>query len=130
MLTFNRRYFILTILLFIVEVLIALYVRDNFIRPYLGDILVVILIYCFMKSFFKLSVLTTAISVLLFSFAVEFLQLINVIEILGLENSKIARIVIGTSFSWFDLLAYVVGIIFVLYVEKYGCKKSLRIKPN
>lgn len=130
MLPFNRRYFILTILLFIVEIFIALYVRDNFIRPYLGDVLVVILIYCFVKSFVKLPVLTVAISTLVFSFIVEFLQLINVIELLGLENSKIAQIVIGTSFSWFDLLAYLIGILLVILVEKYGCKKSLRTKPN
>ncbi|MFA7447315.1 MAG: DUF2809 domain-containing protein [Weeksellaceae bacterium] len=130
MLPFNRRYFILTILLFIVEIFIALYVRDNFIRPYLGDVLVVILIYCFVKSFIKLPVLTVAISTLVFSFIVEFLQLINVIELLGLENSKIAQIVIGTSFSWFDLLAYLIGILLVILVEKYGCKKSLRTKPN
>lgn len=130
MLPFNRRYFILTILLFIVEIFIALYVRDNFIRPYLGDVLVVILIYCFVKSFIKLPVLTVAISTLVFSFIVEFLQLINVIELLGLENSKIAQIVIGTSFFWFDLLAYLIGILLVILVEKYGCKKSLRTKPN
>ncbi len=33
--------------LFIVETLIALFVRDAFIRPYMGDVLVVILIYFF-----------------------------------------------------------------------------------
>ena len=32
--------------LFVVETLIALFVRDAFIRPYMGDVLVVILIYC------------------------------------------------------------------------------------
>ena len=37
--------------LFIVETLIALFVRDAFIRPYMGDVLVVILIYCFVRIF-------------------------------------------------------------------------------
>lgn len=37
--------------LFIVETLIALFVRDAFIRPYMGDVLVVILIYCFARIF-------------------------------------------------------------------------------
>jgi hypothetical protein len=123
MLTFNKNYFGLTVLIFIVEVLIALFVHDRFIRPYLGDVLVVILLYCFLKSFLKLSVLTAALGVLIFSFMIEFLQFLHIVEKLHLEESKIARTVIGTSFSWIDLLTYVLGIIIVLLVEKYYLKR-------
>lgn len=123
MLTFNKKYFALTILIFIVEVLIALFVHDSFIRPYLGDILVVILIYCFLKSFLKLSVITTALIVLLFSFTIELLQFLNIVEKLHLENSKLARTIIGTSFSWADLLMYSIGIVIVLGVEKFWLKE-------
>lgn len=126
MLTFNRNYFVLAILLFIIEVLIALFVNDRFIRPYLGDVLVVILIYCFLRSFLKLPILTVAISVLVFSFAIEFLQYLNIVEKLGLEKSKIARTIIGTSSSWLDLLTYIVGIAIVIIVEKYWFKSRLR----
>lgn len=126
MLTFNRNYFVLAILLFIIEVLIALFVNDRFIRPYLGDVLVVILIYCFLRSFLKLPILTVAVSVLVFSFAIEFLQYLNIVEKLGLEKSKIARTVIGTSSSWLDLLTYIVGIAIVIVVEKYWFKSRLR----
>ena len=125
MLTFNKNYFGFTILIFFIEVLIALYVNDSFVRPYLGDVLVVILIYCFLKSFLKLPVLTVAIAVLVFSFTIEFLQFLNIVEKLGLEKSKIARTVIGTSFSWIDLLTYIIGITIVLIIEKYWLKKNL-----
>ena len=125
MLTFNKNYFGFAILIFTVEVLIALYVHDAFVRPYLGDVLVVILIYCFLKSFFKLPVLTVALFVLVFSFTIELLQFLNIVEKLGLEKSKLARTVIGTSFAWMDLLTYVLGIVFVLLVEKYGLKKEI-----
>lgn len=126
MLTFNKHYFALTILIFLVEVLIALFVNDNFVRPYLGDVLVVILIYCFIKSFLKLPVLTVAVFVLIFSFTVEFLQFLNIIEKLHLEKSKIARTVIGTSFSWIDLLTYIIGIAIVILIEKYCLKKEIQ----
>jgi len=126
MLTFNKYYFALTILIFLVEVLIALFVNDNFVRPYLGDVLVVILIYCFIKSFLKLPVLTVAVFVLLFSFTIEFLQFLNIVEKLNLEKSKIARIVIGTSFSWIDLLTYIIGIAIVILIEKYWLKKEIQ----
>jgi hypothetical protein len=119
MFTFNKNYFGLAILIFIIEVLIALFVHDRFIRPYLGDVLVVILLYCFLKSFLKLSVLTAALGVLIFSFMIEFLQFLHIVEKLHLEESKFARTVIGTSFSWIDLLTYVVGISIVIIIEKY-----------
>jgi hypothetical protein len=119
MFTFNKNYFGLAILIFIIEVLIALFVHDRFIRPYLGDVLVVILLYCFLKSFLKLPVLTAALGVLIFSFMIEFLQFLHIVEKLHLEESKIARTVIGTSFSWIDLLTYVVGISIVIIIEKY-----------
>jgi len=128
MITFNKKYFGFTILLFISEVLIALYINDNFIRPYLGDVLVVILIYCFLKSFLKLPVLIVAIFVLAFSFTIEFLQFLNIVEKLGLEKSKIARTVIGTSFSWIDLLTYIIGITIVLIIEKYWLKNNQKLK--
>jgi hypothetical protein len=122
MLTFNKNYFLLAVLLFFIEVFIALYVHDAFVRPYIGDVLVVILIYCFVKSFFDWPVLPVALSVLAFSFTVETLQYFNIIEILGLEKSNLARTIIGTSFAWLDLLTYVIGITIVLFVERKKIK--------
>lgn len=126
MLTFDKNYFVLTILIFFAEVLIALFVNDAFIRPYLGDVLVVVLIYCFLKSFLKLPVLPVAVFVLLFSFAIELLQFLNIVERLHLEHSRIARTVLGTTFSWMDLLTYIVGIAIVIMIEKKGFKKDIR----
>jgi len=125
---FNKNYFGLAVLIFTIEVLIALFVRDNFVRPYLGDVLVVILIYCFVRSFLNLPVFTLAIGVLIFSFTLEFLQYINIVEKLGLERSKIARTVIGTSFAWIDLLAYTAGIAIVLVVEKYSLNANMKTR--
>lgn len=118
MLTFKRNYFILTVLLFITEVLIALYVHDRIIRPYIGDVLVVILIYCFVKSFFRLPDVPVAIGVLLFAFLVETLQYLKIVEVLGLQDSKFFSTIMGTSFAWMDMLTYVIGIGIVLIVEK------------
>jgi hypothetical protein len=125
MLTFNKNYFGLAVLIFIIEVLIALFVRDNIVRPYLGDVLVVILIYSFIRSFLNVPVFPLAIGVLLFAFTLEVLQYLNIVEKLGLEKSKIARTVIGTSFQWIDLLAYMAGFVVILVVEKYLLRKKL-----
>ena len=118
MFKFRARYLFFSIILFITEICIGLFLRDGFIRPYLGDFLVVILIYCFIRSFFDAAVFSTAIFVLFFSYTIEFLQYFKLVEILGLQHLKIARILIGTSFDWADLVAYTLGIGFVLLIEK------------
>jgi hypothetical protein len=127
MLTFNKRYFTLTLLLLTIEFLIALYIHDAFIRPYIGDVLVVILLYCFVKSFLNTAVFQTAIGVLIFSYVVETLQYFHIVDVLGLGHSKVARIVIGSSFSWLDILSYTAGIAIVLVTER---RKQLRTSPQ
>jgi len=119
MLKFNKIYFGLAALLFAIEVLIALFAHDDVIRPYVGDVLVVMLIYCFVKSFFDTPVVKTALCVLLFAFAVEGLQYLNIVNRLGLKDSKIAAVIIGSSFSWIDIITYIIGIGFVLFFEKF-----------
>lgn len=122
MFRFRKNYFFLTIALFLIEVLIAAFMHDAVIRPYGGDFLVVILLYCFVKSFLNVKVYATAISVLLFSYGIETLQYFHIVSILGLEKSKIACTIIGTSFAWTDLIAYTLGILLVLTIEKLRIK--------
>ena len=104
----NKKAFFIAILIFIIEVLIALYIKDKIIRPFVGDVLVVIFIYYFIKSFINTKAIYIAIFTLLFSFLVEILQYFNFVNLIGLGNNKAARIIIGTSFSWIDLLCYFV----------------------
>ena len=115
---FQKQYFIVAVLLFIIEVLIAAYVHDKIVRPYVGDFLVVILLYCFVKSFWNGSTLLTGVSVLLFSYLIEISQYFHLVNLLGLQKSRLATIVLGSSFEWIDLIAYTVGIAVVIFIEK------------
>lgn len=125
MLTFKPAYFIIAVIIFAVEVLIALYLQDPIIRPYVGDLLVVILIYCFIKSFFSFPVATTAAFVLLFAYFIEWLQYMNLVKVLSLENSKLANVILGNRFEWIDMLAYTLGIGIVLIFEKAVRKRKV-----
>lgn len=107
-----------TVGLFLVEVGIAVFVNDVFIRPYVGDVLVVILIYAFVRAFFKIAIVPAALGVVMFAFSVETLQYFRSVEILGLESSAIARTVIGTIFVWEDFVAYTMGTSLLLWLEK------------
>jgi hypothetical protein len=124
MLRFNIRYFICAAILFFIEVFIALFIHDDIARPYIGDLLVVVLIYCFLRAFLNFSVWTIAIATLLFSYVVETVQYFHIVEKLGLQHSKIARVIIGTSFSWTDILAYTCGVALILFAEKPRLKRS------
>jgi hypothetical protein len=106
------------IIFFITEVLIAVYVHDDFIRPYVGDILVVILLYCFVKIFVPYKVKLMPLYIFIFSAFVEILQYLKLVEILGLQGNRFARIVIGSVFDWKDILCYGVGCILLCVYEK------------
>lgn len=121
---FNRIYFSGFVLLFLTEIAIALWVHDAFIRPYFGDVLVVLLIYFFIKAFFRTPVIKTAVGVLFFSFFVEGLQYFNFIALLNLENNKLAKTVIGNSFSVSDIVCYAAGFLLILLFEFVFSRKS------
>ncbi|SHI16079.1 DUF2809 domain-containing protein [Clostridium intestinale] len=112
------KYLVAFIIFFITEVLIAVYVHDDFIRPYVGDILVVILLYCFIKIFVPYKVKLMSLYIFIFSAFVEILQYFKLVEVLGLQDNRFARIVIGSVFDWKDILCYGVGCILLYGYEK------------
>ena len=112
-LEFNWKNFYRFSLVFIIEVLIAIFVNDSFIRPFVGDVLVIVLMYFFVKIFFDFPKQKLLIGLLLFSFSVEISQYFHLIELLNLQEYKIARLVLGTTFSRMDFMAYVVGAIII-----------------
>lgn len=119
---FDGKSFIIFILLFLVELVIAK--TKGFIRHTFGDFLVVILLYYLVKSFVNFTPKKIAIGVLCFSFAVEILQYFKIVEILGLQDNKLMRIVIGSTFSFGDLIAYTLGIITVYFIETYRTRAA------
>lgn len=122
MFTFRPKYGLLTIVFFIIEVLIALYVNDSFIRPFFGDYLVVFLVYCFAFIFWNTHFVIVSTGVLLFCYLIETLQYFHFVHYMGWEKHKIIAIVLGTGFSWYDILAYTLGFFTILFVENQRLK--------
>lgn len=125
----RKNYFLGFIILLVIEILIAKFVQDDFVRPYLGDFLVVILIYCFVMAVSNISIAKGLLIVLLFSFAVEFFQLINIVKVLQYQPPKIIMIVLGSSFSAWDLLAYVVGLS-ACFLMEYSRNRAISRRRN
>ena len=124
MVKFNNYYFLLAVALFGLEFYIGNSMHDNIIRPYGGDFLVVIFLYCLVKSFINFPVLLTVAWVLIFAYIVEVSQYFHLVRLLGLQHSKVARILLGTSFSFIDLGMYTLGVLVVIVVE--NLKDSLK----
>ena len=125
---FSLKYLLLFVLLLVTEILIALYVHDRFIRPYFGDVLVVVLIYAFVRMIFsensKKLIHQIALGCLIFSFLIEIGQYFHLVDLLGLGHIKVARIIIGTGFSWWDMVAYFGGYLLILLLEFSFLQKS------
>ena len=103
----------------IIEILIALFVRDIFIRPYGGDILVTILICCFMRMIFLDKIPLLPLWVFLFAVLVEVLQYFDIVALLGLGDIKFFVVLIGNSFSFVDIICYAVGCVLFYLREKF-----------
>ncbi|RYU93650.1 ribosomal maturation YjgA family protein [Emticicia agri] len=117
MFTFRRGYALLALIFFIIEVLIALYVHDAFVRPILGDYLVMFLMYCFVFAFYNTHFMKASIAVLLFAYLIETVQYFHFVQLMGLEKYKVLIVVLGSSFSWYDMLAYTLGFLTIVLIE-------------
>jgi hypothetical protein len=113
----NLTYFLLTLLLLGVEIFIGACMHDAVIRPYGGDLLVVVLLYCAVRSFWELRVVPLALGILVFSYLVETGQYFHLADRLGFTRPSLMRTLIGTYFTWTDILSYTLGIGLVLVTE-------------
>lgn len=111
-------YLVLFVLLLLAELCIALYVHDGIVRPYIGDYLVVVMLYCLLRALLPISVVRACCAVLLLAYLIELLQYLQLLRFLGLAESRLAHLVLGSSFAWLDMLAYTAGIATVWLLEK------------
>ncbi|MDX1271545.1 DUF2809 domain-containing protein [Bizionia paragorgiae] len=122
-LRFHLLFFSVFIALFIIELLIAIFLKSGFIRHTFGDFLVVIMLFYGIKSITTFKTLPIAITVLSIAFTIEILQLFNVLTILGLQDNHLAVLVLGSHFSYQDLLAYTLGIATALLIDNKILRK-------
>lgn len=114
----NKKYLKHFLILFLIEFAIALFIRENFIRSYLGDFLIVFMLYFLIRAFTNISPFISACLVLVYAYITEITQYFHLIYKLNLEHSFLARIILGKSFSWMDMLIYTLAFICILFFEK------------
>ena len=102
-------YALATAVVFAIELVIALFVHDAVIRPYIGDSLAVVLVYLGLRAVSPLPVRTAIIAAFLIACAIEFGQYVHLIDRLHLRHQMWARFLLGGSFDLKDFAAYAVG---------------------
>lgn len=103
--------------LVVIEVLIALFVRDSFVRPYGGDIIVIAVLYAFVRIFIPQKLKLLPLYLFAFAVFVECAQAVDYVSLLGLSEIKFFKILLGTSFSWYDVACYGAGSIICAFVQ-------------
>ncbi|MDN3611835.1 DUF2809 domain-containing protein [Vibrio ostreicida] len=119
-LRFSMKNGLKSLVCFIALVAIALYVRDSFIRPTFGDVLVVVWLYYLLASCLSMPVKWLVSMVVLIAFIVELGQLVQVSAWFGIKPSSPLTVIFGATFDWKDLLAYCVGGLLCWWLEKKG----------
>jgi len=116
---FDYKNLLIAIVIFFIEVLIATKLKECFfVRAYLGDVFVVILMYYFIKAFFDFDSTKLIVGIFIFSCLIELAQYFHFGEILGFKNNRIMMIVLGNSFSWLDILCYFAGCVILFLITK------------
>jgi len=114
----NSKYLIAFLILLITEIMIALFVTDKIIRPFIGDVLVVILIYTFIRALTRKLIFLLPLYIFLFATVVEIMQYFHIVNILNLQNNKLISTIIGTSFDIRDVLCYLSGAVILFVYQK------------
>lgn len=109
---FSWPHAVLALVVFAMEVVIATQLPHvSWIRAYLGDVLVVILIYAAARSVLRIHDHVLLLAVFVFACCIEFAQYFRLAELLGFVRGDVMYTVIGNTFSWGDIVCYAIGCI-------------------
>lgn len=104
-----------------VEILIACFVRDAFIRPYAGDILATAWLCSLARLFFPVRFRLLPLAVFAFSVLIELCQYVNLAAMLNVQGTWLG-VVLGATFDWTDILCYFIGCV-VFFLVEFAIKK-------
>ncbi len=101
-------------------------------RPFVGDLLAVIGVFCGLRALLRLSWQAAAIAAVALGFAIEALQALDLPLRLGIAPGSGLGIILGSTFDPLDLLAYAVGGAAIAAVELSAQRraKAARAAPS
>ena len=114
----RRGYAIGALAVLLVEVAIALWVHDHWVRPFGGDVLAVVLVYLGLRAVTRWRWPVAVAAALVVAVVVEVGQLLGLAGMLGFGRGSAGEVVLGSGFDPLDFLAYGLGAFIVSTVER------------
>ncbi|WP_253817427.1 DUF2809 domain-containing protein [Vibrio coralliilyticus] len=114
---FSKYHALVSLMMLVVLIFIAGYVRDSFIRPTFGDVLVVMWLYYTIASVIRINPKVLAMLVVGIATLVELSQYFQLAQWLGIAPTSPLYVVLGATFDWKDLFAYGVGGVLCVILE-------------
>lgn len=99
-----------------VEILIGKFAH-GFVRAYVGDVLVIGLIYCFVRIFYIRPSVWLPAAVGGLGILAEILQFFDLCGLLGIPKGSLLGILLGSSADFADILCYAAGTLLIYAVE-------------
>ena len=113
-------YFLIAVAGFLFEVAIAMgFLGGGTMRGSVGDMLAVVTVYFLIRPLFSTTPLISAVIAVISGFAVEFLQYIHLLEMMGVAKGNILYVVLGSTFSAADLVMYSLGGVVAYSIDRF-----------
>ena len=105
------------VLLLAVEIMIGKFAH-GFIRAYIGDVLVIPLIYCFVRIFLVRPCVWLPAAVGGLGILAEILQYFDLCGVLGIPKDSLLGILLGSSPDFADIVCYAAGTLLIYTAER------------
>lgn len=122
----KQKYMLVFLILLLTEIIIALYIKDAIIRPYVGDILVLVLMYTFIRGLVRKPIRFLPVYLFFFASIIELGQYYHIVEKLHVQNNKLISTILGTSFDIKDILCYLISTVLLIIWEKIEKNKIIK----
>ena len=96
----------------------------GFLRATVGDFVVVLFLYTAARTVIPKKLRILPLSVFLFALAVEVLQAVDILALLGITNETV-QIAVGSVFDWGDIIAYALGCVVAAGVDFVVRRKTV-----
>ncbi len=107
--------------LLITEIIIGAFC-GGFIRAYVGDVLIIPLIYCFVRIFYTRENKFLPLAVGGLGILAEVIQYFDFCGIFGIDKGSLLGIIIGSHADFKDIVCYSVGVV-LIYLAESACRR-------
>lgn len=114
--------------LLIIEIIIGAFC-GGFVRAYVGDVLIIPLIYCFVRIFYTRENKFLPLAVGGLGILAEIIQYFDFCGIFGIDKSSLLGIIIGSHADLKDIICYISGVI-LIYLAEFAIAKIFTDKKD